>query len=261
MGKYSKPALTKLANDFLPTLHKQDKALHDQVAGNLLARVLRSAQTQARSSGNKNLFHAAAHLSMYLWDKEDVPEVANRTAPDLEQQRQQLDEREKAFFTERNEEFKQDVKSTGERQLRKEISRGLDPDGVLPEFVSETILDRVLEEVDTAMARDEQHLRNMNVLWERAARMGRGKDFKNRLIQQYIGRARSLVGPIRRRLVADAVAKINKKPGGAPSATTKKVVPGGGTPRSGTSRPSPKDVDWSKTSDLDYLNRNIKSRK
>lgn len=261
LGQYSKPALAKFAHDFLPNLFKQDKELHEQVAGDLFSRVLRSAQTQARSSGNKNLYHAAAHLSMYLWNKEQIPEVATRTAPDLEIQRRELEEREQRFFTTRNNEFSQDVKSTGERQLRKEVSRGLDPDGVFPDFVVDSILDKVMSEVDYTMSTDEQHIKNMNVLWEKAARMGQGKDFKNRLIQQYISRARSLVGPIRRKLVSEAIAKINKKPGGASSATTKKVVPGGGTPKAGAARPSPKDVDWSKTSDLDYLNRDIKSRK
>ena len=129
--------------------------------------------------------------------------------------------------------------------------------------MKDSILDKVMSETDSAMARDEQHIRNMNALWERAARMGQGKDFKNRLIQTYVNRARTLVGPIRRRLVAEAVAKVHKKPSGAPStsATTRKAVPAGKSSGGNSRPPSPKEVDWSKTSDLDYLNRNIKPRR
>jgi hypothetical protein len=258
LGQYSKPALQKMANDFLPSLAEVDKDLHDKVAGNLLARVLKAAQAQGRSSGNKNLFHAASHLSMFLWDKEQIPEAAPTTSPEIEEQRQALEQREKDFFDQRHTEFIGDVKSSGERQLRKEVSRGLDPDDVLPEFVKEAILDSAMDAIDEAMGKDEQHVRNMNTLWERAARQGHGKDFKNRLIQQYVSRARTLVGPIRRRLVGEAIAKINKKPGDASSSTPKKAVPGGKAPGADSRRPSPKDIDWSKTSDLDYLNRNFK---
>jgi len=262
LNNFSKPALQRLATDFLPALEKTDKTLHNKVAGGLLSNVLRAAQTQARSAGNKNLFHAAEHLAMFLWDKSEIPDSAPATSPEIEEQRRQLENRERSFFERQQTEFITDVKSTGERQLRKEVSRGLDPDDVLPEFVKDSILDKVMEDVDSAMSKDEQHIRNMNATWERASRNGHGKDFKNKLIQLYIGRARSLVGPIRRKLVTEAIAKMSKPKGGAPGDTkNRKPVPGGRAPGAGSGRPSPKDVDWSKTSDLDYLNRNVKTRK
>ena len=259
LGQYSKPALAKLANDFLPSLADIDKDLHDKIAGNLFAKVLKAAQAQGRSSGNKNLFHAASHLSMFIWDKEQIPDAAPTTSPEIEEQRKALEQREKDFFDQRHTEFVGDVKASGERQLRKEVSRGLDPDDVLPEFVKDAILDKAMDAIDESMGKDEQHVRNMNSLWERAARQGHGKDFKNRLIQQYVSRARTLVGPIRRRLVGEAIAKLNKKPGDASgSKEPRKAVPGGKAPGADSRRPSPKDIDWSKTSDLDYLNRNFK---
>ncbi len=261
LAQYSKPALRRLATDFLPVLNQVDKEVHDKIAGDLVARVLRAAQQQGKSSGNKNLFHAASHLSMFVFSKENPPDEAPVTSPEIEEQKQQLEARERQFFESRNSEFTQDVKTTGERQLRREVARGLDPDDVLPDFVKESILDRTLEEVDSAMGEDEQHIRNMNTLWEKAARMGHGKDFKNRLIQQYILRARSLVGPIRRKLVKDAIGKINKKPGEGGKKIAGKSIPEGGVSRAGTKAPSSKDVDWSKTSDLDYLNRKIQTRK
>ncbi len=262
LAKFNKASMTQLATSFLPALYKTDPQTFGRISSDVLARTLRAAQSQAKSSGNKNLYYATEHLSMFLWDKKDVPEDAPNSSPEIEEQKRLLDERERKFFEARHTEFVTDVKDTGERILRKEISRGLDPDGVLPDIVKEAILERVMDDVDTSMGQDEQHVRNMNALWERAARMGHGKDFKNRLIQAYVSRARSLVGPIRRKLVGEAVAKISKRSTGAQGETTpRKAVPGGRTPSGGGKTPSPKDVDWSTTSDLDYLNRNITKRK
>lgn len=249
-------AVEKFADEFLPALFKEHRETHDRITTNVLATALRVAQSQARSSGNKNLFNSVGHLSQFLFGKEVPPEVArSKQSPELEAEKQRLDNERQQMYESKARDFQTDVTGTGERLLRKELARGLDPDDVLPDFVKESIVEAAINKIGAAMDKDNAHIETMNQLWARAQRAGFSKEAKAKLVAAWYGRAKALVGPVRRRLVSQAVEKQQGKTGQTQTtrrphiraATTGKGKHQGFRPKSA------REVDWNQTSDLDIL--------
>jgi hypothetical protein len=244
-------ALDKFAENFLPSLYAGARPVHDRITGNVLSTALRVAQQQARSQGNKNLYNAVGHLSQFLFGKAAPPEMARKqSSPELDAQREARS-------------FQDDVTSTGERLLRKELTRGLDPQDVLPDFVKESIIDAAIQKIGAAMDKDEAHLGVINNLWARAQSAGFSKEAKAKLVAAWFGRAKALAGPTRRKLVTSAIEKQQGK-GGKTNINRRRHVRTGGkgtSERQGFRPKSAREVDWSKTSDLDILTGKATARK
>ncbi len=250
-------ALEKFADRFLPSLYSENKDVHNRIAGNILSTALREAQSQARSGGNKNLFNAVGHLSQFLFGKDVPPEATRReSSPELDRERVSIANERQQMYDNRARGFQDDVVSTGERLLRKELSRGLDPNNALPDFMKKTIIDTAINQIGDAMDKDEAHLGTINNLWARASRAGFSKEAKARLVAAWIGRAKSLAGPTRRKLVTEAVRAASGKPDSDRETTTRRPrvrASGRGTEGKGSRPKSARQVDWHATSDLDIL--------
>jgi hypothetical protein len=257
-------AMEKFAEQILPALFNEARPVHDRITANVLSTALRVASRQARSSGNKNLYNAVGHISQFLFGKDVPPEAARReSSPELEAQKRDLDAREQQMYDNQARGFQTDVTSTGERLLRKALAKGLDPNDALPDFVKESIVNAAVNQIGSAMDKDEAHLSVINNLWARAQRAGFDKTSKAKLVAAWFGRAKSLVGPTRRKLVQ---AAIDKQSGKGPTKDVQRrrhIRSGGkgGSEAEGFRPKSAKDVDWSKTSDLDILEGRAKQRK
>lgn len=248
--------LDQFADNFLPALYKDHREVHDRITTNLLSTALRVAQQQARSSGNKNLFHSVGHLSQFLFNSDTPPEVRKTApSPELQAERDRFNQEKTQFFEAQAREFQGDVVQTGERLLRKEISRNLDPDDVLPDFIKKSIVDTALAEIGDALDKDDAHVQAMNALWQRSTKAGYSKDAKAKLVAAYLGRAKRLAGPIKRRLVKAAVAKQSGDSRGGRNINRRPHIRQGGKGKSGKGfRPrTAREVDWNRTSDLDIL--------
>lgn len=256
-------AVDQWAEQFLPALYKEHRATHDRITTNLLATALRVAENAARQQNNKNLFNSVGHLSQYLFGTEQVPQPKTMApSPEVQRERQQLDAERQEFFESQARDFSADVMSTGERLLRKEITRNLDPDNALPAFVRKSIVDQVFVEVGTALDKDEKHSSAMTELWQKASRSRYSKDAKAKLVAAYLSRSKQLVGPIRRRLVSEAVGESSKKAGKQQRDRRPYVRSKGKTRENPNWRPkTAKDVDWNRTSDLDILEGRAKPRR
>lgn len=257
-------AMERFAEAVLPALFNESRQTHDRITANVLSTALRVAQRQARSSGNKNLWNAVGHISQFLFGKDAPPETTRReSSPELEAQRQALDDREQQMYDNQARGFQEDVTSTGNRLLRKALAKGLDPNDTLPDFVKDSIVKTAVDQVGSAMDKDEAHLSVINNLWARAQRAGFDKASKAKLIAAYMGRAKVLVGPTRRRLVQSA---IDKQEGRGPDKDVQRrrhIRAGGkgGSEGRGFKPKTARDVDWSKTSDLDILEGKATPRK
>jgi hypothetical protein len=256
-------AMEKFAEAVLPALFQEARPVHDRITGNVLSTALRVAQQQARSSGNKNLYNAVGHLSQFLFGKDAPPEASRRqTSPEIEAEKERLNNERQQMYDAKARDFQTDVVSTGERLLRKELARGLDPQNVLPDFVKESIVESAIQKIGAAMDKDEAHLGTINQLWARAQRAGFSKEAKAKLVAAWFGRAKAIAGPTRRKLVASAVEKASGKPQRDINRRRHVRTGGKGTSERQGFRPkSAREVDWSKTSDLDILTGKATARK
>jgi hypothetical protein len=260
----SPDAMEKFAEQVLPALFAEARPVHDRITSNVLSAALRTAQRQARSSGNKNLYNAVGHISQFLFGKDVPPEATRKeSSPEIEAQKKALDDREQQMYDNQAKGFQADVLSTSERLLRKALTKGLDPNNALPDFVKESIVNAAVDRIGQAMDKDEAHLKVINDLWARAQKTGFSKEAKSKLIAAWIGRAKPLVGPTRRKLVQSAIEKQEGKTSNKEVHRRKHIRTGGkGKPDAEGFRPkSAKDVDWTKTSDLDILEGKATQRK
>ena len=249
-------AFTRFAEDFLPQLYQTDKTTYNRAVYPIFVNALREASRAAEEHGNENLGKAANWMAYFLFNKKSVAELPVRSAadPEIEAERKALSERESRMVTQESQRFEGDTKQTGQKLLKREVTKGLDPDGVLPDFVKDAITERVMQRVGEMMDKDERHIAQMNALWKRAQQSGFSREAKARLVAAYYGRARQLVGPIRRQLVKDAVSKSSGKRGTSTTPQRGRTIPSGGSPRGqGGKSVDPKTVDWTKTSDADFM--------
>lgn len=120
-------SMEKFAEAVLPALFAEARPIHDRITANVLSTALRVASRQARSSGNKNLWNAVGHVSQFLFGKDVPPEATRReSSPELDAREKALNDREQQTYDNQARGFQGDVTATGERLLRKELTRGLD---------------------------------------------------------------------------------------------------------------------------------------
>ena len=147
----------------------------------------------------------------------------------------------------------------------KEGKSRIDPEGVFSDFIKNSIIDKVMTEVQDQMQSDRDHIRYMDSLWAKAKKAGYTGDWKSSIISAYLARAKSLVPAIRSRLVSEALgtsSNINgKKSKLVETQTSRKESGSSGREAKESKTIDSRRVDWSKTSDIDLLEDRITYKK
>jgi hypothetical protein len=255
--------LGNMAVNFLPSLYKADRDMYFKVTTPVADSLLKNAYKAAKQSGNENLANAALHIAQWaLGDaryasgelKTDQPKVESAAADSFSKERD-------AFYMERYNETQRSVGSEARTKIKAEIKKGLDPNGVFNDFMTDTLVDKIWAEIGQELEKDPQHMGAMNSLWKHAKNAGFAGDWKNRILSAYLSGARAQMPAIRARIRAAALA--DKKVQVAAVAATaeksleRKDVPSSGNAPNrqvGSKTPPAAEIDWGKTSDMDILN-------
>lgn len=251
-------ALGKFVDNLLPELYKFDSNLFLRATEPVTRQLLWSASQHGKKSGDKNLVASAQHISNYLFGDAEV--IAPKTAGRKEEDPERIElERDKANFeaTKRNE-FLGELNSRAGKQLVKIISDGLDPKSVLSDFMKTTITEKVMDEIGARLEKDTHHMARMRTLHSRAAKAGFPKAMTDQITATYLSAAKLLIPVVRNEIKAKA---LGRSPNGNGNKSGNRQIPVSGGNRSGSSNLtknlSPKQVDWAKTSDLDFLNDKV----
>ena len=260
----------KFATNFLPGLYKSNSELYYGITTPLLENFLRSLHQHGEQSGDDNIKNAALQASLWAFGDKDVAtgkkSLTSAPASTESAGKTDLEQEKNAFYAERFVAFRSDAVDASTRQLRTSIVKGFDPDGVFNAESKTILVDRILSEVDTALEADEEHMARMKSVWKRAAKAGYAGDWKSRITSAYLERARSVMPAIRQRIVK---AFITTKQGESERlaeqgerGTDRKEVTGSHSPKGGkVHTPTAKEVDWDRTSDLDFLSGKITTKK
>lgn len=269
-------ALDRFAVNILPSLHKLSPETHWQAVLPLLENVTRSLYKEGMDLGDtdrgKDLMNAARYLSKFLFGETEIAEgkKTNVKAPEKSSREIELDEREKNYEIQRYTDAYRSVDADASKGLSDLIlERGqhnklkIDPDGVMSDFMKNSVADAISAEVRKAMRADKVFTAHMNSLWKKAKELGYTSESKSRILSAYLERAKQLVPSIRNRKVAEALGTSEGKPNGAPKPRIARREPGtgGGEGRGGNRIPRANEVDWTKTSDEDFLNDRVTLRK
>lgn len=249
-------AFAKVVNNFLPTVYSLSKDTFYEVTQPILVNALQAAYKDGTETGNKNLATAAQYINRFLFGTADIDQtrpIVNRQAPPPDPERQQFEQEKGRFIQGRTREFEADVHKSAEAEIRKLSAAGLDPENQLNEFTRNSIIDKVVAQVGAVLLKDTKHLAMMNSLWKRAFQSGLTPEYKTRILQAFLSRAKEVLPTIRTKVRSEAIGTAKAK---API----KRVTGAGTSSKPLGQVNPRKVDWNKTSDLDILNGNIKMR-
>ena len=258
-------ALGKFAASFLPSLYKRDTALYTEVVTPLFENMVRSMYQQGMTSGDSDLANAALHASKYLFDTEEVASGKKSVSRRREEspEEKEVEEQRRALNLERYQEFYKSVASEIDQSLRSIVSRDFDPDGVFTPFLKRKCIEEVIDQVGAALEADANHMAVMKSHWTRAGRNGYSRESKDKIVAAYLARARSLIPAIRdkvrREALGTTVKASRKTKEAAENKRSPKESPTGAPPSKPTSVDA-RQIDWRKTSDLDFLEDRITLR-
>jgi hypothetical protein len=242
----NKEALTHFAHNFFPSLKELSSELHGAVMTRPMKQVFLNAYATGKRSGNEDLMNAALHLNHLYFDDEPIDAI-----PDLPKsvedspERQSLAKDKLEFEQRRYGIFHGDVTEVYTSQLRKDIGKStVDLD--ITAYTRKTLEKDILSKTDELVTQDKKHLSKINALWLEAKRAGFTQDYKSKLYRMALAKAR-LAMPVAKRLVLQEAGLLK---GG------KKVASGGQSKKSvgsGNGSGSGKDIDWSKTTEANYI--------
>lgn len=252
----NKDAYKEIARNFLPTIREDSMELFAEITLPVVNDVLRSAIRDAEGSENTNLKNAALHIAKYLYGKPEIPELgAKKDAPNPEAQR--LQQERQQFWQEKAQDFSNECFTNGREETLAEIAKGIDNDKSISPFLKSTLKEKIFNEVDSLLGKDVRHLRQMNALWKRAESTGFPKEARREIINAYLRGAKALIPAVRQKFRAEA-GLVPPTNGEQKQETTPKrtnIPQSGGKPTGQAAKvPSARDVNWGKTSDLDFLN-------
>jgi len=276
----SPESLKKVATGFLDSLNRIDPALHIQVITPVIKRLARSMYTTAQKTlrgkpeneDAQALAATARNIMQYAFEDAELVEKdddGSRRDPAIEQKEKEINNRETALRVERFNGAYSTVATSIEHHLDNEIAKGLDPDGRFNEFTRNTLVEKIKNDVQSQINKDENHIRRMNSIWKRAESSGYNRENLSRLVAAYLERARSIIPASRNRFRSIALKNNNSgrnsdNSSGNNTGRNLRIANRGTTGRAPErdgrvkiGSVDPRKIDYSKTSDLDILNGKV----
>lgn len=264
--------LEKFSTTLLPTLFQTHPKAFWRAANPLVEDIAKNMFNKGKKEGNESLQNAALYLSDYFFGNTEIAEGKKTSIEKIEDNTEVNKEREK-FDNEKGTAFRTSVETDVRSQLVKLIEghdpktgkARLDPDSVFSDFIKNTIIDRVISDLGTQLTSDKDHIKFMDSLWASSKRNGRTDKDKARIISAYLARAKSLIPSLRGKYVSEALGQktrvASKKKDQVEDISSRRDSGTLGRGSNGANKNyNPKSIDYSKTSDEDILNDNIKYR-
>ena len=252
-------SIANIADLILPGLAKRNPELYMRAVGPALKKGILAAAKDGQLAKNESLVNAAVYLHNYFFETPDLNAPLkfgkqNSDDPEIAKQRKELDQRIEAHNKEKQTSFDQSIYATSNKLVKEDLVKTFDPNNALPDITRNLLIKSIIDEVDEKLGADKNFMQKVKSIRIKAAQAGYTKEYKTRLISAYLGAFRALVGPVRQRVKQEALGKLTTQK----QAPKKRFIPAAGksdpAPRiKPVGKINPKDVDWSKTSDLDFL--------
>lgn len=249
--------LDRYSRNVLSSLYKVSPEAQWNAIAPVLQNVVRSFFNDSADENDKN---AALRIAKFLFNDPSVAEGKRSVVKEIKEEKE--DPEEKTWKTERYNSFNVDVLSGIYDGLNGKIQDKIDPDGVLSSFMKDAISEKCISEIRKQLESDSSHMNYMRTLWSKAEKNGYTSADKSSISNAFLARASALVPSIRRRLVAEALgtsAKINNKKVRTIDKGMNRKEPNssGKTTNTGVKVFSPKQIDYTKTSELDIINGTV----
>jgi hypothetical protein len=204
----NKESFEKIAYSLLPYFQEQDRDLYYEIASRPIKQLLRAAWNDGGGE-RTDLGKAAAHIHKYFFKnlnfEEKVKSENLKEAPAKSRREQELEQRLSQIESGKQNEFLASVDNSYISKMSHHIREGIDKDERLTEWSKAKIAEDVLREVQIQLKKDSRYIGAVNSLVRQAGQSGYSNDFKSRIINAALARAKSLVPEIRKRVVGEAL--------------------------------------------------------
>ena len=263
LGANAPNSLAQVVDNFLPTVMKASQDLYLRATIPVIEQFLFTAYEHGKSTNDANLMRSAQHAANFIFGKPEIPDPSRRTGnKGPHPAEQKLEEERRTWAETRFREASSEVSAEIDTELESEILKGLDPGKKLSERQRSRLIQDIKDEIDKNLGKDEAFKRQMKGLWTKAGAANYPKDQRASIKSAFLARAKALVPSVRTRLRAEWFGEKlpnsgekNPDKNKGQQLTRKRVIPDSGRVASGkgTRPPSSKEVDYSKTSDLDLI--------
>lgn len=268
--------LTKFSSEFLGNLAEADKETHWKVIAPIFQNLVRTVTGIAGRAGNTNLKNSAAWIADYLFGAGGMGEQIDPAVLEiLEGKRSVIQEEKKEdpnsksvkelndLKIERFKEFKTDINSSVKSELTTKVTKELSK-YQLSKVEIRALTAEIIDEIGTGLQADASYMSKIGGMWNNATKNGFKSTDKASIINAALARASDLLPSIKRKKVAEALETSPKeldKRRAKIEETNSRREPGSsgkaGTRNNNSTPSNPKQINWSKTSDLDMLNGKI----
>ena len=253
--------LDKFSRNFLTNLQKSDKDTYWNTITPTLQNLVTGFFREGKTRNDANLIASAENLSIYLFGTAEVAQGSKNVIKDEPKEDKRVTDKLADIERSQYNTFRISALegiATGRLALVDLKSSGL------TKTMQELISDKILTEVDNLIQKDPTHMKYVNGLWEKAKGNYTG-EIKSKIISAYLERAKSLVPSIRRRLLSEALGtspdESKRKLEQVRSVQNRREPGSQGKPSGLSTRVhNAKSVDWSKTSDMDFLNGKVETK-
>jgi hypothetical protein len=254
--------LDKFSRNVLTSLYKVSPEAQWNAVAPVLQNAIRAFYNDSEDENNRN---AALRMSKFLFGTHEIAEGKRSAIKEVRDEPKE-DNEEKEWKNERYNTFNIDTLQSTYEGLNTQIMDKIDPDGVLSTFMKDAIAEKCISEVRRQLEKDGDHMRYMKSLWTRAEKNGYTSADKSSITSAFLARAKALVPNIRRKLIAEALgtsAKINLKKQEVVDKGQLRKEPGssGKAVSNGNKVYNPRQIDFSKTSELDIINGTVTLKK
>jgi hypothetical protein len=196
-------------------LQEHDKQLYIEVAAVPIKQLLRAAWKEGKGK-DTDLGRAAAYIHQYFFNDTDIDKaVKGETKASKEQspREKELEERLRKVEESKYTEFQSSVDNSYINSMSKVIMEGLDKDDRLNTYTKNKLVEDVLRDIKSQLDKDPRYQASQSALWKQARANGFANDFKSRITNAALARAKSLVPTTRQKLVSEIFkkAKVNTK--------------------------------------------------
>lgn len=255
--KTDKSALQNFVANFIPAVQQQSKELYLEMLYPEFKKLFRAAA----KSGDERLKVSAENLNYFLFQDSDLDKDIGLKPAKKDEKEEKLSKREQEFEERIYKSFAQDVGSVTKGRAIRFISQAFRDSGI-SEWQQKKLTEDIFLKVDGIIQKDPRHQGVINQLWRQARQAGFTSEWKDRISNTYLSRAKLLIPKARQAVLSEAKvnAKINegkddkKRPTRIASGTSTQNV-------SSNRKIEAKNIDWTKTSERDLLEGKFVERK
>lgn len=232
-----------IANNFLPALYERSKPLFAKVTEPVIKAMIRSTYSRAMNTGNKQLALACQYLSRDVFENPDVMKATEFKEEAPDPRRDEIKQEREKLEVQRYQTARGEVYNAVVNRLKKDIVGRLDPK--MSEFVRDATAQKILDELDSTLAKDKAHMAHLSSLYKKAQRVGYTSEAKSKIVAASLARAKTILPAVVNKVKASGKKPVKKTEG-------TKQIPNQNAAKTSQGRSPVKKLDRT-VSDYDFI--------